>query len=241
MGWFGDRRETVLEALTLKRALAIPLLIAAVTLIVRIAPHVAPGSDLMLWGVPDWAWGVIAGLALLLYFLLEYANRMRLRLVPRLVLTFDADQGGVVETPEKIRDGMGATIEEYKAAYVRIHANSATQRTIRNAVAFLTRIEFKPKGEPTFRITRLSYALSLGQFDIHAGISRHIDFVKSNDKDNTLNFTVPWPLTLREAFKFPGTYRFTIVVSAEDVSSSIEVDIVWTGKWDEMVAHQVRA
>jgi hypothetical protein len=78
MGWFKDRSETVVAALTVRRIIALPALIGAVTGIIKLVPLLASAAEEpVLLGVPAIAWGVGAGLLLLLYFVIEYATRLR--------------------------------------------------------------------------------------------------------------------------------------------------------------------
>jgi hypothetical protein len=53
----------------------------------------------MLLGLPSWAFGVLAGLLLILYFLLEQATRLRLEIQPKLKVSFNVERGCLVVTP----------------------------------------------------------------------------------------------------------------------------------------------
>ena len=97
MGWLQNRIATLLEALTLKRVIALPLVIAFITALVRLAPVIARAEGTpMFLGVPAWAWGVIGGLILLVYFLIEYGTRKRLELLPKFDLVFPETGLGIV-------------------------------------------------------------------------------------------------------------------------------------------------
>jgi hypothetical protein len=101
MGWLGQRATTVVGALTLRRVIALPIMVAVITAAVRGSTAITGYLLEHEWrflGLPSWAFGLLAGLLLLLYFLIEYANRLRLELEPKLQVSFDRERGCVVES-----------------------------------------------------------------------------------------------------------------------------------------------
>ena len=97
MGWLKNRFETLVDALTLKRVIALPLIIAVITALVRLAPVIArAGGASLFLAAPAWTRGLTGGLILLVYFLLEYATWKRLELEPKFDVVFPVSGLGIV-------------------------------------------------------------------------------------------------------------------------------------------------
>src|SRR5260370_1971862 len=103
MVWVNQRATTILNAFTLRRVIALPIVIAVVTAVVHgsaaLSQFFLQQEGRMLLGLPSWAYGLLAGLLLLLFFLLEYANRLRLELEPNLPVTFYREHICLVHSP----------------------------------------------------------------------------------------------------------------------------------------------
>src|SRR5205809_7809947 len=57
MGWLKNRFATLVDALTLRRVIALPLVIAVITALVRLAPVIARAERTpMFLDVPAWTW-----------------------------------------------------------------------------------------------------------------------------------------------------------------------------------------
>src|SRR5262249_23772477 len=101
MDWFRHRYATGIEALTVRRALVVGSIFAVSTFVVGLIPKLSWEGQPMFLNVPALAWGVIAALLMLVYFLFEYAHRKRMETVPNARLSFNQDTGGIVQSPTK--------------------------------------------------------------------------------------------------------------------------------------------
>jgi hypothetical protein len=243
MGWLSDYRTTIIEAFTLRRVIALPLVIATVTAVVHastaLSKQFARGETLL--GAPSWAWGLIAGLLLFLYFMIACANRLRLQLEPKINVSFNPNGEGMVTTPTEIyKDGKLFAHDE--AVYIGITLQALSRTTVKNCVAFVTGIEKRRISNDHFIEIPVHGPLNLTPtpIDVHPRIPMPIAFLKAGQFDNKLGFTVDGlPLRLRDTFDEQGTYRFTINVNGEGITETIRVEVDWTGKWDGITARQV--
>ncbi len=242
MGWWGQRAATLVGALTLRRVIALPIMVAVVTLAIRGAAALSAYLLEHEWrflGLPPWAFGLLAGLLLLLYFLLEYANRLRLELEPKLQISFDRERGCVVDSPmQHYQDQPGVyggvrrvLIGETRALFARIRADALSKTKVRDCSAFITAIESRTQPGP-FTKHPIQDPIPLGpqEVDVSPRVPRFWDFITvSQEAGSAPQFAVPILLTLRDAIKQPGTYRFTIQVVGEGVTSEKIVEMDWTG------------
>jgi hypothetical protein len=128
MDWFKDRIETVKEALTARRAFYISVIFAVATFAATWIPQIEwRGKPLL--DVPSWTWGVIGALVSFIYFLLQYANSQRLALAPKIKLSFNKDESGIVQTPE-MNPQQPQAPKKY-ATYVNIRADALIRHSQR--------------------------------------------------------------------------------------------------------------
>src|ERR1022692_362620 len=78
-----------------------------------------------LLAVPHWAVGCVAALALLFFWVLQYANQLRQELKPNIKLTYDPERGCVVVTPVWLRLPEGGQMES-QATSVRVLVQATT-------------------------------------------------------------------------------------------------------------------
>ena len=236
----GNRLTALLEALTLKRVIALPLVIAVITALVRLAPVIAKaeGTPTFL-GVPDWAWGVIGGLLLLLYFLLEYGTRKRAELQPNFDVSFRATGLGIVAAIARepiFVDGRMDYGPPFRTRYVRIEITNLSAVTIRSCVAGITKVEKRRHGDAAFIDHKLPQTVFLRTepFDVYPDMPCTVDFLRTDERENKLGVSpgISWPYILEDVFHDKGTYKFTITVNGEGVSKSRTVEIDWKGHWD---------
>jgi hypothetical protein len=248
MMWLRDRASTVRDALTLQRVLALPIIFAIVTAAIRLAPVIAEREAPFL-SIPAWVWGVLAFLIVLLYFVIEHATRLRLRLAPKLKLSFNPNEA-IVQTPAQTQTGelvqQGAATwtfatTEHMASYVRIRVEAALETTVRGCTAFLIGLEKRTPPSSQFIPIRLPQDVPLaGQpFDVFPRIRCIVDFLFCSSSDNKLRVAGAWPLGLRDTFDDVATYRFTIAVNAEGLTETTRADIDWAGKWDTITGSPV--
>jgi hypothetical protein len=238
MGWLNERITTILSALTLRRVIALPIIFAVVTGALRLWA-VLPESRLL--GVPSWEVGLLALLVLLLCFVVEYANGLRLELQPKLKVCFDRERGCVVDSPVQHFQDQPSTlfqgvqrvlVRETRAIYARIRADALSKTKVRGCSAFITAIESRPQGSTTFTkyLIQDPVPLSAQEIDVSPRVPYFWDFVTvSQESGSVPAFPVPIKLTLRDAIKQPGTYRFTMQVVGEGVTSEQKVEMDWAG------------
>jgi hypothetical protein len=160
MDWIKTRFTTALEALTLRRVFAIGGIFAAAAAVAAFVPKISWSGQPMLLNTPAWAWAVMAALLMTLYFVFEYAHRKRMELVPRFSVSFDQDQNGIVQTPTtimKIENGQLQQTES-NGTYVRVRVETVSNSSIRDCVAFLTRLEKRNPQTTRFDPINLSSA-----------------------------------------------------------------------------------
>src|SRR5262249_2058124 len=133
MGWLKNRFETLVDALTLKRVIALPLIIAVITALVRLAPVIgrAEGAPLFL-AVPAWTWGLTGGLILIVFFLLDYVTRNRLDLQPRVAVVCPVSGLGIIAAIAREPIPSNGRIDygpPFKARYVHIQIDNLRNDT----------------------------------------------------------------------------------------------------------------
>jgi hypothetical protein len=237
MQWFKERWETVYESLTLRRVVALPIFIAVVNGVASLVEFLARREGHTLLGVPPLAWAVIAGLLLLLCWVIESGTKQRQSLLPKISVSFNPAAEGMVQTRTEVYDGP-KKVRDDRAVYIRITINALSRTTVKGCVAFLTKVEKRAKPASLFADVPISGALALTQtpFDVYPRVPATVDFLKCGQFDNRLGFSVPTPFRLENILDNHATYRFTIEVNGEGVSETRCVEVDWTGTWDGIVA-----
>lgn len=240
--WIIDRYEVLREALTLQRVFAISLMFAAATAVATLSSQIAQwisGEGAMLLGVPSWAWGLLASLALTGWFLLEYALRLKREVTPRVRASFDAEKAGITLAIERPVNPGALSPHGFRATYIRFRVETLSKKAVRDCTAHIIGIWKRPSDGPQTEID-LPHVVQLErQFDVLPYAHRMIDFLRCAETDNKLVPTVPWPFHLEHAFRDPATYRFKFAIQAEGVSEILTVDVYWAGAWNTIKAEQV--
>jgi hypothetical protein len=175
----------------------------------------------------------------------DEARKFAEALIPKLELDFDPNLGGIIETPEKIRNPDGTT-QEYDATYVRIRVKTKSKKAVHSCSAFLINVE-KKNGNGDFEKTdfidpiQLPWSLLRAEpVDIPYLITRSVDVVFSTTRNNNeLDFRGTWPLTLRQFFRDHTTYRLTVLVCGDDVAETITIDVHWDGNRENINAERI--
>jgi hypothetical protein len=244
MSWIGDRKDTLLDAFTLRRVIAVPILVATVTAVIHgsaaLSKIFAHGDGNTLLGAPSWYWGIIAGILLIFWFLLEHANRLRLELKPKLKVSFNPDVEGIVRTPTVILLPNNQRIDDL-ATYVRITLTCLSGVTVKNCAAFLTKIEKKLPGAAEYSDVPINGSLPMlpSPIDVHPRVPIPVDFLKAGRYENKLGLSFEWPLRLLEAFDDIASYRMTFEVIGEGIAHSVAAEINWTGRWDKISGKEI--
>jgi hypothetical protein len=243
MGWFHERKETVLAAFTLRRVVAIPIVIAVITVVVRgsaaLSEFLTRGEGRMLLGVPSWMWGLIAGLLLALYFVIEYATHLRLTIKPTIDVQFNPDAEGIVQTRTEIYEH-DKKIRDDVAKYIRITLIALSPKTVKGCAVFLTKLEkrFIPTGQFIDIPIRGALSLTQNPVDVYPRVPTTVDFLKTGQFDNKLGGTIGWPFRMDGALDDKATYRFTIEVIGDDIAKNICVEIDWAGQWNTIAGRK---
>lgn len=243
-----DWLSTLIDAFTLQRVLALPLFVTFVTLAVRYGPILAQEANRpVLLAAPPWAFGAIAGLTLLLLFVVTYATRLRLSLLPKMVLVCDPEQGSLVRTRVAkfaLKDGQPVHAEdgqpvgtEVMASSIRISVRATTRVAPKNATAFLTKFEkLNEAGEwESSRYNELVQLPWVGETmtaDLSDLFPRFVSVFHIED-DNKIGFwMVGMPFSLVDFFQPVTRYRLTVAVIADGTTQQTTFELDWTGKWD---------
>jgi hypothetical protein len=245
MGWFGQRSATIIDAFTLRRVIALPIVIAVVTAVVHgstaLSEFFLHQQGQMILGLPSWAYGLLAGLFLVLYFLLEYATRLRLEIQPKLRVSFDPDRGCLVKSPVQHFGQVPGTYTNTPVTilqrtttsiFARVRADALSKSKVRGCIAFITAIESRNQSDTEFKRHQIYDPIPLDtkESDVPPNVPWFWDFVTvSLEAGSAPQFPVPVKLTLYEALKEHGTHRLTIQVVGEGVASEQRVEIHWTG------------
>jgi len=201
------------------------------------------GESVMMFGVPSWLLSVTLALALFAFWLLQYALGLRRRLTPKIDVQFNPGAEGIVLTPTQVheQDQTGKIIiREDEAVFISISLMALSETTIRNCVAFLTKIERRLIPTSPFVDIPIFSLIPLlpNPIDVHPQIPIPVSFLKAGRSDNKLGFISSWPLRLRGAFDQHATYKVTIGVNGDGVTRTIQVEVDWAGKWDAITARQ---
>lgn len=248
--WLQDRKETILESLTFKRALAIPVIVAVVTGIIRLVPVLAKEGAPVFLGVPDWAWGLLAGLFLFLLFMVQYATRLRLRLKPEIAIQFEACDPWMRSTKAYLTAPDNPNERTLiDAIYIRVQVSNNNADTIAmGCLAQLTDVlreetpdKFVSKGYgDTLRLAWAAqpYERWHNPLDIPADARTFFDLLYVDSQHKKI--TVSWDQALlahEDLFDRPGKYKFDVLVTSKNSGSvKASIGIEWTGEWSKIRA-----
>ena len=126
-----------------RRVIALPIMFSTVTVAMHLAPFLAREVNRpMLLGIPPWAFGVMSLLGLLCIFVIIYANRLRVSLLPSITLSCEPERGGLVQTrvAQIARDGQ-VLAQTSMATSIRVAVRAVTRIAPKNATAFVTKFE----------------------------------------------------------------------------------------------------
>ncbi len=242
MGWISQRVETLREAFTLRRVFAISIFIAVIHGAASAVEWIANGENLL--GAPPWVYAAFAGLLVVICLLIEHANRLRVDLEPKFKISFNPDAEGVAQTPTEIRIMEGDAIKTIldEAIYMRITVDCLSKATIKECVAFITKIEKRLPSAKEFSGIRLHGRVPLLSAPriVYASIPSTIDFLKSGEHDNKFDCNLAQePFYMRGMFDDPATYRFTLQVNGDGITKEMRIDVNWSGQWNTISARQV--
>ncbi len=231
-----QRVRTLVQAVTLRQVIALPIFVAFVSFAPRVISAIGQLPETQfLGGVPPWAWSLIAGLALMLYFVFEAANRLRVQLEPKLAPSFNPQAEGIVRTPTEVYE-RGVKTRDDEAAYVRLTLTTLRRMTARNCSVFITGIaKMRPTDQAFIDIPIYgSLALLPHPIDVHPLVPVTVDFLKAGRDENILDAAFSLPFRLRGIFNDIANYKFTFTINAGGVSQTYQAEVDWNGHWDEI-------
>jgi hypothetical protein len=234
----GDLWATFQEGVGYKRFAISGVVAIAITVFFFIAQRFGIAS---LLAIPHWAVGSVAALALLLFWVLQYANQLRQELKPNIELSFDPARGCVVVTPVLLGLADGNQ-RESEATSVRVLVQAATKVAPKNATAFLTKFEKQSVGggawEPRqhHELVQLTWTSNTFETDLSDAFPKSVNVIHIGAHNNQITvWGAAMPLSLRDFFNTITTYRFTVSVIADGRTSTTRLEVDWRGQWDTIV------
>ena len=157
---------------------------------------------------------------------------------PTLKLEFANTEHFVTKTPERINS------QVFNACYVRVRATNTSYFLAKDCLAFLIKIEkqIQPgRWEPTeyCESQQLRWSASLdgyGAVDLPHDVSQFVDVVSTIESEASFRPHISVPLYRHDRlFASPGTYRFSILVTGDNVKRDIiRLSFKWNGQWDKI-------
>jgi hypothetical protein len=235
MQWLKSRWATLHEAVGFRRF----LFGSTITAILGGLHFAESHGVTWLGGIPTWTVVALIVLAMLTWWLLQYANHLRVQAQPRLRVTF----AGVTSTDDGVR----------QLRYVRVKVENISSMPVKNCRGHLVNVKIGGSADtaPKFSETlKLSWAThdpldSAEIVTVAPLVPQYLDVALSSEKTNRLTagtLRSYWPHSARGVLDHPNTYVFFVVVSADDCSSvPINIAVCWTAKWEELKAQVYEA
>ena len=254
MAWLRDRADTIQEGIGVRRFVIGSIVLLVLGVYEWLSIKLAERGMTALTGIPTWAIGVTVGLALLFWWMLEYAVRLRGSLSPKLRVEFRPDSGGIIQTPIKQtkrtidRNTNNVTEEttEYQAVYVRGLVTATADKAVSDCMAYLTGVRKKDPNTGQYAATQYLDDLQLPwshigreAITIPKGIRRYFDIVNVHEPTMRLDPSGPWPLTLRKLFDEHTSYQLDLLVSGDGISQKMTMELTWAGDLKTVAGLQV--
>jgi hypothetical protein len=177
---------------------------------------------------------------------------------PQPVMMFEQERGGIVRPVERVESSSDAT----QTCYVRIRVYNKSKHFAKSSRPYIARIDRRLADEKN-RVNRSWLSLFQSRMRDESYVNVHLDplplrwaYVGSNPidiaggmsfffdvlrTDNVQNYFAPCADPLPEFWKqqlaIPGTYKLTIMLSADQIAPVTAALLVkWNGKWDEVSA-----
>jgi hypothetical protein len=175
--------------------------------------------------------------------LLEEVTRLRtelstLRVEPKIELSSDPQDGCLVTPIRLLHKNYQNNFTESKATSIRVKAQANTTVGPRNVAAYITKLERKTdvnwEESKYHEMVPLRWAgTDTLETDISNLFPKYAGVLHIDESDNVITVPgVPVPLSLPEFFKAVGTYRVTVSVMAEGMTSQTRFEIDWKGQWN---------
>ena len=257
-GWFKERWETIGEAAGVRKYVLgaiIATVFGALDWIERWAQELLarwfvletrPEDVGMVFGFPSWIIGVTVAFALLWWWTLEYAVRLRRRLNPSIVVTFTEAAPWVRPSPANThsRDDPQRIVST-DSIFVRFKVENTTPGTVvRGCEAFLMGV-FRENSSGNFVEVSSGDSLRLpwasrpkdkihGEISIPYGLNVFCDLLSVDAEHNSV--FVKWDVHLNvnlNICSMLGVYRFDVlVISANGGPVTKQIFLNWQGQWN---------
>ena len=156
---------------------------------------------------------------------------------PKLSMSFNEAESCVVQAVTAMESGQIVS----SACYVRVQVHNRGRRTTKNCRPFLARIERLGHGtSKTVHQDALPLNWSFtGQrpMDVPPGMYFHVDVLEATEEHaHFVPCVKPIPKFWAGELSVPGTYRLTIMLSAEDIQPKVlSLLVTWTGKPEQLL------
>ena len=158
---------------------------------------------------------------------------------PNLELSCDPGRGCMVKTPIQVLDPNGVVVGKSQATSIRVWVQARTRLAPKNVTAFLTKVERKAaNGEweesKNYEMVPLTWAATdIREAEVSNLFPRFVNVLHIDERDNLITlWRAPIPLSLPDFLEAETTYRFTVSVMAEGMTSQTRFEIDWHGRWN---------
>ena len=123
---------------------------------------------------------------------------------------------------------------------MRVWVKAITKVAPKTVSAFLSKFEKQRVGGGAWEssqhneLVQLTWAGSdTTEIKLSTAFPQFVNVLHINEKDNVITFwKAGMPLSLRDFFKTVTTYRLTVSVIADEVTSETTFEVVWRGQWN---------
>jgi hypothetical protein len=163
---------------------------------------------------------------------------------PKLQLEFGSGAEYQAPTDEGVKPN------RHKAIYIRIKVTNTKAAIAKSCRAYLVAIDQEVAVEefkPTIYCDSIPIAWACRDdsekyagLDLPKGVAQFIDVISTRSVNELVSLHLKFcPYRYSEIYQKPGTYRFTIQVSGENVEPTfIRIVYCWTGSWDKYGAYK---
>jgi hypothetical protein len=229
MKWLGDRWRTVSDALGPFWVKFIIILSSVAATALGFARDWLDQHNYTLGLPPTWVIIWVVGSLLVVWWLLDYATKLRESSV---AIKFDAAAGGL--QPVTLQDSSSAV-------YIRPTIVATSAMSAKRCRAYLKHIEVQTPDGPPQSVwcdgVPIRWAHS-GQEEIEIpfGIGQHLDLLVSLQSSNELLLCGYTPNHLIKFFTPPAKYILEFAVVADGVTILGKLTVIWNGQWNQVKA-----
>jgi hypothetical protein len=151
----------------------------------------------------------------------------------KLLIDFEGTAANIIDIDYKQRDGTAVS-----EVYIRARVQNAGRHIAKGCLVFLAKLEkVQPSGDTTstefFDPRSLAWGAGwkFNPRDVPYGLPFYVDLMRVSKSETGWKFSVERPLANEAALQtYLGTYRFTLVVTADDAKpASCKIDVTYNG------------